>query len=206
MHPLPGGHRQDEHPHCRGCVGPAVACRTLAGAARRIDLRSGASGAEPRRLRNQILSERIGQRTTMNAITRTERAQFDAPTVTFLLDGREVTGSSTDTLLEIADREGVEIPRLCYMPGMDAVGNCRSCMVEIKGERVLAPSCCRAPQNGMEVNSKSDRAIASQKMVLELLLADMPEADYTRHNEVDEWAAKLGVGKPRFAPRRQVAP
>ena len=93
----------------------------------------------------------------MNAITRTERALFDAPTVTFLLDGREITASNTDSLIEIADREGVEIPRLCYAPGMDAVGNCRSCMVEIKGERVLAASCCRVPVDGMQVTTNSER-------------------------------------------------
>jgi formate dehydrogenase major subunit len=140
----------------------------------------------------------------MNAVTRAELAQLQAPTVTFKLDGREVTCRADETIIEVADREGVEIPRLCYTAGLDAVGNCRSCMVEIKGERVLAPSCCRAPSNGMEVSSKSERAVASQKMVLELLLADMPETEYTRHNEVDEWAAKLGMGKPRFASRVQV--
>jgi formate dehydrogenase major subunit len=56
----------------------------------------------------------------------------------------------------------------------------------------------------MEVSSKSERAVASQKMVLELLLADMPEKEYTRHNEVDVWAEKLNIGKPRFASRVQV--
>src|SRR6266404_7076913 len=142
----------------------------------------------------------------MNAITRTERAQFDAPTVTFSLDGREITASSTDTLIEIADREGVEIPRLCYAPGMDAVGNCRSCMVEIKGERVLAASCCRVPVDGMQVTTNSERVRKSQQLVIELLQSDMPEKEYTRHNEVDEWAVKLKVGKPRFAPRPAVAP
>ena len=140
----------------------------------------------------------------MNAVTRHELAQVQAPTVTFKLDGRDVTCGANETIIEVADREGVEIPRLCYKEGLDAVGNCRSCMVEIKGERVLAPSCCRAPANGMEVSTKSERAVASQKMVLELLLADMPERDYTRHNEVDEWAAKLGVGRPRFESRVQV--
>jgi len=140
----------------------------------------------------------------MNAVTRHELAQLEAPTVTFKLDGREVTCRADETIIEVADREGVEIPRLCYTEGLDAVGNCRSCMVEIKGERVLAPSCCRAPSNGMEVNSKSERAVASQKMVMELLLADMPEKEYTRHNEVDHWAEKLNVGKPRFASRVQV--
>ncbi len=142
----------------------------------------------------------------MNAITRSEMAQLEVPTVTFELNGREVTGRATDTLLTIAKREGIEIPHLCYKEGMDTAGNCRACVVEINGERVLAPSCCRNPTNGMKVNTESDRAVKSQKMVLELLQSDMPEADYTRHNEVDEWAAKMEVGKPRFAPRDRVAP
>src|SRR6476619_6232288 len=108
----------------------------------------------------------------MNAVTRLELAQLDSPLVSFTLDGRQVTCRADETILQVADREGVEIPRLCYKAGLEAVGNCRSCMVEIKGERVLAPSCCRAATAGMEVNSKSDRAVASQKLVLELLLSD----------------------------------
>ncbi len=79
----------------------------------------------------------------MNAVTREMRNLADAPTVTFVLDGREITAPANETLIEIADRLGIEIPRLCYKAGMEAVGNCRSCMVEIKGERVLAASCCR---------------------------------------------------------------
>ncbi|MET0982272.1 MAG: molybdopterin-dependent oxidoreductase, partial [Telluria sp.] len=130
----------------------------------------------------------------MNAIT---------PTVTFELNGRPVAALRHETLIEVAAREGVEIPRLCYKEGMDAVGNCRSCMVEIDGERVLAPSCCRYPTQGMKVSTDSPRATAAQKMVLELLLADMPEAEYTRKNEVDLWAEKLGLGKPRFAATRR---
>lgn len=142
----------------------------------------------------------------MNAITRSEMAQLEVPTVTFELNGREVTGRATDTLLTIAKREGIEIPHLCYKEGMDTAGNCRACVVEINGERVLAPSCCRNPTNGMKVNTESERAVKSQKLVLELLQSDMPETDYTRHNEVDEWAAKMEVGKPRFEARVRVAP
>jgi formate dehydrogenase major subunit len=141
----------------------------------------------------------------MNAIPRIESEQFDAPKVTFKLDGREVTGLATETLIQIAEREGIEIPRLCYMPGMEAVGNCRSCMVEIKGERVLAASCCRLPTAGMQVSTNTDRVRKSQQLVIELLQSDMPEKEYTRHNEVDDWAARLNVGKPRFAPRPHVA-
>lgn len=129
----------------------------------------------------------------MNAIT---------PTVTFELNGREVQALPHETLIEVATREGIEVPRLCYKEGFEAVGNCRSCMVEIEGERVLAPSCCRSPGAGMKVKTDSPRALAAQKMVLELLQSDMPEAEYTRRNEVDLWAEKLGVGKPRFAATR----
>ncbi len=144
----------------------------------------------------------------MNAITRNESAGLDdaAPTVGFTLDGHEVQARAGETLIEVADRLGVEIPRLCYKPGFEAVGNCRACVVEIAGERTLAPSCCRAPTPGMKVTTDSERARRSQKLVLELLQSDMPEAATTRHNEVDEWAAKLGVGKPRFAPREEIAP
>ncbi len=141
----------------------------------------------------------------MNAVTRLEAAQLEAPAVSFELDGRAVSGRATETLIEIAAREGIEIPRLCYREGMESVGNCRSCMVEIEGERVLAPSCCRAPVAGMKVATNTDRVRKSQRMVLELLLSDMPEKVYTRDNELDQWARKLEVGKPRFAAREKVA-
>jgi formate dehydrogenase major subunit len=140
----------------------------------------------------------------MSATTPDMHRQTETPTVTFLLDGREMTALPGETLLEIADREGIEIPRLCYKEGMEAVGNCRSCMVEIKGERVLAASCCRAPTANMQVTTNNERVRKAQQMVIELLQSDMPEREYTRHNEVDEWAAKLQVGKPRFAPRPAV--
>ena len=152
----------------------------------------------------------------MDALTEHELAQKDtqlgtlnlndpdAPLVTFNFNGSDVTGRANETLLQVAKREGIEIPYLCYKEGMEPVGNCRVCMVEIKGEGGLAPSCCRSPVAGMTVSSDSERAVKSQKMVLELLLSDMPETAYTRENEVDQWAEKLAVGKPRFAARQQV--
>ena len=140
----------------------------------------------------------------MNAITRAERAKLDGPTVTFTLDGKEVEARAGETILDVAKRNRVRIPHLCHKDGLDPVGNCRSCMVEINGERVLAPSCCRAPSNGMVVQTSSERARKSQQLVLELLQADMPETALTRRNEVDFWAEWLKVGKPRFAPRPEV--
>jgi formate dehydrogenase major subunit len=91
------------------------------------------------------------------------------------------------------------------MEGMRPDGNCRTCMVEIKGERVLAPSCCRFPKEGMEVTTDSARALISQKMSIELLLSDVPETAYTLDSELDFWAKKLDIGKPRFASRVQPA-
>ena len=123
--------------------------------------------------------------------------------VRFTLNGAAVEASDNETLLQTAKRVGIEVPHLCFKEGMRADGNCRACMVEINGERVLAPSCCRYPKDGMEVTTNSARAVSSQKMVLELLLSDMPEEPYTRNSELDQWAAKLSVGKPRFAARSQ---
>jgi formate dehydrogenase major subunit len=127
-------------------------------------------------------------------------------TVSLDINGRTVQALKHESLIEVAAREGIDIPRLCYKEGLEAVGNCRSCMVEIDGERVLAPSCCRYPTEGMKVRTDSERAVKAQKMVLELLLSDMPETVYTRHNEVDQWAMKLGVGKPRFPATRAPQP
>ncbi len=129
-----------------------------------------------------------------------------AHTIPFLLNGERIEAIEGETILQAARRSGTEIPHLCYKDGLRPDGNCRACMVEIKGERVLAPSCCRAPAPDMDVQSASPRALAAQKMVLELLLADMPERDYTLDNELRQWAVRMGVDRPRFAPRQSPGP
>ncbi|AEG94169.1 molybdopterin-dependent oxidoreductase [Ramlibacter tataouinensis] len=128
----------------------------------------------------------------------------DLPLVSFKLDGAEVQALQGETILQAARRVGVEIPHLCWADGLRPDGNCRACVVEVAGERVLAPSCCRAVAPGLEVQARSERALKSQKMVLELLLADLPErghkwndeAGAQPHGELSEWAARL-----RVAPR-----
>src|SRR5216684_8733574 len=126
---------------------------------------------------------------------RISTAQAATMPVEFKLNGKTVVGRSDETVIETAKHYGIDIPRLCYKEGMRPDGNCRACMVEIKGERVLAPSCCRKPTSGMEVTTDSARALASQKIVVELLLSDMPQERHTLHSELDQWAAKLKVGK-----------
>ena len=104
-------------------------------------------------------------------------------TISFSLNGQTVEAQAGETIWQVATRLGVEIPHLCYSPEADyrADGNCRACMVEIEGERVLAASCIRTPSEGMVVNSASDRARTARKMVFEMLKADQPERE-TSHD------------------------
>jgi formate dehydrogenase major subunit len=124
--------------------------------------------------------------------------------IEFKLNGQTVIGRPDEKIIETAQKHGVEIPHLCHGGNQRSDGNCRACVVEIKGERALAPSCCRFPTAGMEVTTNSPRALTSQKMVLELLMSDMPEEQYSRDNKLAGWAKKLGVGTPRFSAREKV--
>ena len=126
--------------------------------------------------------------------------------VRFELDGREIDAAPGESILLAARRVGVDIPHLCYTDGMRADGNCRACVVEIDGERVLAPSCCRAPRPGMKVSAQSHRALASQRMVLELLRAEVAAETEKPDSELARWCDELGVATSRFAPRAQPLP
>ena len=130
--------------------------------------------------------------------------------VTFTLNGEEVVARPGETIWQVADRLGVEIPHLCYAPepGYRADGNCRACMVEIEGERVLAASCIRTPTPGMAVKTASERAKTSRSLVFELLVADQP-AKAVAHDPESKfwsWADKVGVAESRFPARPAVAP
>src|SRR5271163_814601 len=122
--------------------------------------------------------------------------------IKFELDGQQVEARVGETIWQVAKRQGREIPHLCYSPAPDyrPDGNCRACMVEIEGERVLAASCKRTPSVGMKVKSASDRAIAAQKMVMELLVADQParETSHDPDSKVWHWAEKIEVTESRF--------
>ena len=136
-----------------------------------------------------------------------ETGEASAPVpIRFELDGRELEAGPGETVLQAAERHGARIPHLCYAEGMRPDGNCRACVVEIEGERVLAPSCWRKPTPGMKVHASSERARASQRMVLELLLADMPEEAHRPDSELRLWAEELGVGRPRFSRRHEPPP
>lgn len=117
--------------------------------------------------------------------------------INFKLDGRDVAAADGETIWQVAKREGTRIPHLCYLdkPGYESDGNCRACMVEIEGERVLASSCNRVPTQGMVVKTDTERAEKSRKMVFELLAADMkaPEATPDNQSEFWGWAKSFSI-------------
>ena len=100
--------------------------------------------------------------------------------VSLKINGQIYFASPDETILEISKRNGIEIPHLCFKEGMRPDGNCRVCMVEIEGERVLQPSCVRTVTEGMIVNTSTQRTLHSQKLVLELLTSDVSENIYNK--------------------------
>ena len=135
----------------------------------------------------------------------TWRTQGDTPmtdTIKFTLNGEQVEAQAGETIWEVANGRGLVIPHLCHKPapGYRPDGNCRACMVEIEGERVLAASCIREPAEGMVVTSNSNRAETARKMVVEMLVADQPAPDEAHDKSSHLWdmAAMQGVSESRF--------
>ena len=140
--------------------------------------------------------------TTREGPQNLEGATTETEGLAFELDGQRVFAREGESVWDVARRMGTAIPHLCHRPepGYRPDGNCRVCMVEIEGERVLAPSCKRMPAVGMKVHTQSERATRSRNMVMELLVADQP-ARATSHDPTSSfwtWADRTGVTESRF--------
>ena len=122
--------------------------------------------------------------------------------INFTLDGVQVTAEPGESIWEVAKRQGTIIPHLCHKDatGYRSDGNCRACMVEIEGERVLAASCIRTPVEGMVVNAQSERSVLARKVVIEMLVADQPLADVAHDKSSHFWnmAKSQNVSESRF--------
>ncbi|WP_210410539.1 formate dehydrogenase subunit alpha [Oceanicola sp. D3] len=115
----------------------------------------------------------------------------DLPTtVSFTLDGKDVTAEAHETIWQVAKREGTAIPHLCYKddPEYRSDGNCRACMVEIEGERTLAASCKRRVSEGLKVQTGTDRVKTNRRLVFDLLASDMPSRDTSPDPEAHFWS------------------
>ena len=133
-----------------------------------------------------------------------------AQTIKFILDGQEVEAPAGETIFRTARRYAIKLPHLCYLPkpGYRPDGNCRVCMVEIEGERVLAASCIRTPTPGMKVNTQTDRAKGARRMVAELLLTDQPAREVAHDPESELWKVidRQKLAASRFPKRDLPAP
>ena len=127
--------------------------------------------------------------------------------IRFTLDGAEVEAQPGETIWQVANRQGIEIPHLCWLPkpGYRADGNCRACMVEIEGERVLAASCIRQPTPGMKVQTASERATLFAQDGVRTAgrrPARRARRRTTRTRRLWQWADRLGVERQPLSAAR----
>ena len=90
------------------------------------------------------------------------------------LNGQKVCFTQGETLLDITSRQGLKIPTLCHDPRLDPAGACRSCLVEVTGERLMTPACARVAQAGMEVTTENERVDRYRQTLMALYMTDHP--------------------------------
>src|SRR6185503_2964675 len=118
------------------------------------------------------------------------------------VDGQRIECKDRQMILQAVLDNGVEIPRYCYHPGMSIVASCRICLVEVEGLPKLVPSCQTPIRDGMVVHSKSSKAIANQKQVMEYLLInhplDCPVCDQAGECYLQDYSYEYGRSQSRF--------
>ena len=130
--------------------------------------------------------------------------------ITLTINGKTVTATAGQTLLQVCRDQGIDIPTLCYMEGLFPSGACRMCVVEVEGARGLVPSCAFPAADGQVVSTHSPRARRARKTIVELLLANHPQECLTcvRSNNcgLQALAADLGVREMRYEGARRAYP
>jgi predicted molibdopterin-dependent oxidoreductase YjgC len=119
--------------------------------------------------------------------------------VSFTMDGEAATVAEGSTILDACRAAGKDIPTLCYGDTLTPVNACRVCMVEVKGSRVLVPSCSRKVEAGMEVTTDSERTRLARRMVLEFLGSSV---DLSTTPRVAEWNDRYRAEPSRYGPPR----
>ena len=124
-------------------------------------------------------------------------------TITFLMDGQEITSEEGKTLLEVAQEHGTYIPTICFHEATTANGLCRLCVVEVEGMRVLQPACIVQAANNMKVQTRSEKVVRARRTILEMLASTM---DLSEAADIQAMMTEYGVDVNRFpdAERREV--
>lgn len=115
--------------------------------------------------------------------------------VQMILNDKEIEAPQGATILEVARDQGIDIPTLCYLEALDPFGVCRLCIVEVSGSlrQGLRISCVQTAQEGLIVNTHSERVLKNRQFLFELLLARSPDS-----KELIDLAARHGVYESRF--------
>ena len=92
--------------------------------------------------------------------------------IKLIIDGKEITAAAGDTILIAAEKNGIEIPNLCYLKEMSPYGACGMCVVEAEGSPKLLRACSAKASDGMVINTKGERALKARKLALELIMGD----------------------------------
>jgi len=127
-----------------------------------------------------------------------------------LIDGRELTFFPGETILQVAQRNGIDIPTLCYMKNASPTGACRICLVEVEGSRTLVASCAMPAAPRMVVRTRTPRVVHARRLNIELLLAsgthDCLVCEANGQCKLQELAYEYGVETSRFVRSPQVYP
>lgn len=130
--------------------------------------------------------------------------------IIFEFDGREISAESGESIWQAAKKNGTTLPHLCHStaPTYRSDGNCRACVVEVEGERVLAAACIRKPTPGMKVHSNSSRSVKARQMIFELLAGFLPERETSPgpNSAFWQWAEKVGQTQSRFSFDKKLSP
>ena len=126
--------------------------------------------------------------------------------ITLTIDGEKVTVPEGTTILDAARQININIPRLCYLQGLEPHGACGVCVVDVEGERSITRSCVRPVQEGMSVRTNTPALRNIRKMLVELILANHPAecfvCERAENCELKSLASDLGVKDIRFDTRK----
>ncbi len=130
---------------------------------------------------------------------------------TLKIDGRDIGAHEDETILELAQENGIYIPTLCRVENLSLPGACRLCLVEVKGWNKLVSACVTYAEEGMEVYTDTERLRNYRRMIIELLFAEgnhiCAVCVSNGHCELQNLALHLGMDHVRFPnlePVRQV--
>lgn len=131
-------------------------------------------------------------------------------TVTVTINGKKITTHQGASVLEVAEENGINIPRLCYHPMLESTGACRLCVVEVEKARTLQPACTTPVVDGMVIHTESPRVIDARKTVIDLLLANHPEDCLTCEKngdcELQNYAYQYGIKHTSYKGERKNYP